>query len=305
MPLKFLIRTSDLSYPIIQGRFHTPDHQTNVPTALLQHRYFAIQVSNDSSNNSEYYGCCDCEHIRIILVREMNFVHYCSDWDLYVASSASTILNIQPSVLVLPLILVPSTLHTNECREFKDWTFIGTCRASVIRLDVEAFVTKHLKRLRADPRPQIPSRQIYPVEFSTFPTTNICDATQITTTSSMFHWHLNVYMDMMIDESYTSVSCTTRLSPTLPLSDSSKLPSIDEECSLTSVCDKENRNNRTECVETKTVIAGGNTIVVGDTSLLLPSKHRKTRRQKETSPTGHIEEWHIVMYLVSWIHMYI
>jgi hypothetical protein len=254
MPLIFLIRTADMSYPILQGQCHTQDHHTNVPTSLLQHRYFPIQVSNHHiNNNGEYYGCCNYEHTRIILVREMNFVHYCPDWDLYVVSPTSN--RHTSPVRVLQLILVPYTLHKNECREFKDWTYIGSCRASAIRLDVEACVLMHLKSLNNyhhshhhnNHPPLQPFRYSYPVGYSTFPPSITCN--NEATTSSTYHWHLNAYMDMMVDESYTSVSRTTCLSPTatcVPGHDVANSSPIDE-CNVTPICDKENQNNHVAC----------------------------------------------------------
>jgi hypothetical protein len=289
MPLKFLIRTSDMSYPIIHGQYHHHGDQKHVPTSLLQHRYFTIQVNSDNGRNSsigissnDFYGCCDHEHNRIILVREMNFVHYCSDWDLYVTAertttTTTTTTNHNPSYHLLPLILVPYTLHRNECQEFKNWTYIGTCRASAIRLDVEAFVLKHLQSLNNHPVLD-PQRYSYPIGRTTFQNTDIYNI-QTATTSSNYHWHIDVYMDSMIDESYASVSISTCIAPlSVSISPDQRTtpPIIDaaNACDLASTCDKENHINHTNHVVELNA-------AMRDTTALLPPPQRKRARRKK------------------------
>ena len=301
MPLKFLIRTSDMSYPIIQGQYHRGERTHHAPTSLLQHRYFTIQVNNDNSSSSsismndsgdsnEFYGCCDFEHTRIILVREMNFVHYCSDWDLYLAvpqqpttTTTTTNHNNQQSFHLLQLILVPYALHRNECQEFTAWKHIGTCRASAIRLDVESYVLQHLKSLSHNQQQQLnPQRYTYPVEHTTFQVTDTYRI-ETATTSSAYHWHIDLYMDSLVDESYASASMSTYLTPSSSSSSSllvrspnrPNAASIDasQKAEFAFTCDKENdissQNEAVDHCTTATV----------DTSLTM-QKHKKTRRKK-------------------------
>lgn len=270
MPLKFLIRTSDMSYPIIQGQYHDQNHLLPTPKSLLLHRYFHIQIGNQNHHSKEYYGCCNYEHTRIILIREMNFVHYCPDWDLYVVSNKSAACH--SPVRVLQLILVPHTLHTNECRAFRHWNFIGTCRACVIRLDVEAYVLLYLNGGRHH---QYPKQHAHPIAYSTFPLSDAYDIE--TTTSSTYHWHMDAYMDSMVDESYTSVSSTTCLSASssssTPSTMAPNVPSVDE-CKVNPMHDgKENQCSR--------MVSGGEKNVDDATLPVLSLQKKKPTRRKK------------------------
>lgn len=262
-----------MSYPIIHGQYQR--HRTAgcstpvVPSSLLHQRYFTIQATNGIDEKKHDEGCSyrqsDCA--RIILVREMNFVRCCSDWDLYVVTGRS-------SLLLLQLILVPYTLHRNECQEFHDWTYIGSCRANAIRLDVEACVLMYRKH-RSCP---------YGVECAPFKTTHT--NTREATGSSYCNWYIDAYMDSMVDESIASVSTATFSSSSLvPLSNISNLPIadvMDDECHTTIKCDKENNSKGTVLSFEKTCIEETATSTATVDATLLPSQTRqKTRRRKK------------------------
>jgi hypothetical protein len=216
MPLNLVIRTSDSSFPKVMGNDRSNVHRKEwnelfrLPPLLRSKRYFAVQVScqpiqydtssdkvNDSNNENDsdngriqrtFHGCCGAEFTRMIILREMNFV-VCSDlWDLYVMSNQNYNWDASLSSVYkcLHMALVPHSDHVivDECRKWKSWTYVRTCHACMLRMDLEAAIRQHLR------------------EHDTMSKNRAA-------TSASFHWHIDVYMDSIFDESYKCVSAAT------------------------------------------------------------------------------------------------
>jgi hypothetical protein len=197
MPLKLVVRTSDSSYPEVMGKLHSDVEQKRwnelffVPPSLRTKRYFAVQVSSTCGYQQTFHGCCGAEFARMILLREMNFVA-CSDlWGLYVMSHQDYNWDASLSSVYrcLHMALVPFSDQSivDDCRKWNSWTYIGTCRSVVIRMDLESCIRQYLRKHDTKGMNQ----------FSTSPTV---------------HWHVDAYMDSIIDESYKCDSVSTSLS---------------------------------------------------------------------------------------------
>ena len=216
MPLQMVIRTQNKSYPQVNGNDRSVDLRSEwsnlriLPPSIQNQRYFDVQVCCNSINhggnsdnvddsNSEndcdkgfhqrfFHGCCGAEFPRLILLREMNFVVYSEFWDLYVLSYQAYNWDDSCSSIYrcLHMALIPYSHHATieECRNWKLWTHIGKLRACVLRMDFEASVLQYLSHH------------------------DKADMNQAMTSAS-FHWHVDVFMDSIIDESYKCVSIST------------------------------------------------------------------------------------------------
>jgi hypothetical protein len=229
MPLKFVIRTSDTSYPLVNGHRRLPQQETHhdsvVPRLLRHRRYFPVQIcSTDSSYNIHntiqvpvppFCGCCDREKSRMILLREKNFVACCAQWDLYVVlhdkyhhhqqqqnypCSTKSIETVPYQLLSMALVPWSYQVEQQECRQWPWWTFVGTCYASTIRLDMEAVLSFYFHKNDPYRHYNITSENYNTCHYHPYVETK---------TSSSYHWHVEVYMDQIVDESYLCISQST------------------------------------------------------------------------------------------------
>lgn len=180
MPIKLIVRTSDHSFPLLKGQLLTPEQRLNTPIALHDQRVFSnVQILCNDSNNHNVAGCCRYNaKKRIVWLREMNFLSIGDLWELYSLSTRFwSATQERDGLTCLHLVLIPTAISNKaQCRDWSTWTFLGICRASVLTLDLEAMVAKHLKSS---------------VQLKTTPT---------------FHWHVDVFMESIVDETQTCAS---------------------------------------------------------------------------------------------------
>jgi hypothetical protein len=180
MPLKLIVRTSDHSFPLLKGQLLTPEQKLNTPIALHDQRVFSnVQILCNDSNDHNVAGCCRYNaKKRILWLREMNFLSIVDLWELYSTSNRFwSATQEHDGLTCLHLVLIPTAISNKaQCRDWNAWTFLGICRASVLTLDLEAMVAKHLKSS---------------VQLKTTPT---------------FHWHVDVFMESIVDETQTCAS---------------------------------------------------------------------------------------------------
>lgn len=177
MPLKMIVRTMDHCFPIVQGQFLAEERKKHTPPALHQRRFVPVQVSNSPGM---FNGCC-CHPFfhRLVILREMSFVtyHRCQ-WDLYVISCQyEDATSVQDGYTCLHMALIPQQDCNTiaECRGWKTWVFLGPCQACMLGMELEVLIGKHFGRWGNK-------------------------------ASRSFHWHLDVFMDYLEDESYCCVS---------------------------------------------------------------------------------------------------
>lgn len=275
MPLNLVVRTSDSSYPKVMGT-QRPDIRReeglnellSLPPLLRTKRYFPVQIAckpisfdtnpfNNKfaeSNNENgpdhrchqqpFLGCCGAEFSRMILLREMNFV-VCNDlWDLYVMSYQNYHWDSAlPTVYkCLHMALVPHSEKAivEECRKWESWTFLRTCNACMLRMDLESAIRKYLRS-----------------DNSSAPVNNVG-------TSVSFHWHVDVFMDSVTDESHKIISVSTAI----PFFEQDA-NSITEKIASLKIKHEEDERNEQICEAT---VHGGNQP---------PKKYRSRRRQKK------------------------
>jgi hypothetical protein len=115
----------------------------------------------------------------------------------------------------LQMALVPWTNGdvAEECRNWDTWMYIGTCRAFMLRIDLETAIQNYLRHHHCDTASAIVNAETL-------------------STSPSVHWHINVYMDSIIDERHLCVSISTCL-PSEHLVNS---PMIDDRTWDSTVC---------------------------------------------------------------------
>lgn len=171
MTLKMIAKTVEVSFPTVQGQFLSEAQKGQTPLSLRERRHFAVQVCN--SGTGLFAGCCLSSYPRFIILREMNFMAY-GLWDLFVTTPEYH--SAAPSnddFTCLHTALVPHR-DAADSRQWKQWTFVGTCRTWILGMDMEATIGEFLGRNSV--------------------------------TSNAFHWHLDVYIDSIEDDSYDCVS---------------------------------------------------------------------------------------------------
>jgi hypothetical protein len=158
----------------------TPEQKLNTPIALHDQRVFSnVQILCNDSNDHNVTGCCRYyDKKRIVWLREMNFLSIGQFWELYAISHRFwSATQERDGLTCLHLVLIPAAISSKaQCRDWNAWTFLGICRASLLTLDLEAMVAKYLN---------------LSVQLKTTPT---------------FHWHVDVFMESIVDETQTCAS---------------------------------------------------------------------------------------------------
>lgn len=179
-----------------------PSVKTYYPPSLHEKAHFICEVSNSFYKSS---GCCAAgsQARRVYHFDESNFLDYYPDgWDLFYFTKNQADMLIQTTH---NFVLVPQ-LHdyaVSECHEWVEyfrqatnfvgsnyettqsytsdcgWNFLGTCQASILRMEMEAHINSFFRN------------KLAMSEYHQMPSANNNNAWE--------HWHLDIFMDSAID----------------------------------------------------------------------------------------------------------
>jgi len=168
--LQLVVRSSNVkgcrqSSSVKGHQITNPDRLKFLPPPLRSKAKFFVQVSH---SDPHFSGCCLRKtHDLVLTLSEAHF-RASEQWDLFVDEGPTSL----QRITAIQMILVPhhDSSHIIEaCRSWSSWTFLGTCHASFLRMDMEDKMSDYLQGKNP---PATLRRQ-------------------------MLHWHLDVYMDSL------------------------------------------------------------------------------------------------------------
>jgi hypothetical protein len=173
------------------------------PPSLHEKARFICEVSNSFHKSS---GCCatSSEARRVYHFDESAFLDYFPDgWDLFyfIKNQADTLIQTTHNFVLVPHVYNQAVSECHEWVEFFQqvnnfvgsnyettqgysgdcgWNFLGTCQASILRMEMEAHINSFFRN------------KLAMSEYHQMPLTAINNTT-------CDHWHLDIFMDSAID----------------------------------------------------------------------------------------------------------
>jgi len=127
---------------ILKGK--TRRNYDNGSMAGVPYRVISCQVVL-STVEGQYWGCCPHHGKRVLELKEHHFTdHYTGDWDLYMVGSSVASNYVVHSFFLLPR--EQNLIDVNYKVAMQGWVFKGAASASLIRMDLEGYLSDILKQ---------------------------------------------------------------------------------------------------------------------------------------------------------------